>query len=61
MHWRLAHDDCTIFKKMFGAMHFISYINRSIATKVDSSYLGYNNCLTAHSTYVLWRAVGTKK
>ena len=29
------------FKKMFGAMHFINYINRSIATKVDSTYLGY--------------------
>ena len=28
------------FKK-FGAMHFIYYINRSIATKVDSTYLGY--------------------
>ena len=25
----------------FGAMHFIYYINRSIATKVDSTYLGY--------------------
>ena len=24
--------------KMFGAMHFIYYINRSIATKVDSTY-----------------------
>ena len=29
-----------IFKK-FGAMHFIYYIKRSIATKVDSTYLGY--------------------
>ena len=28
------------FKK-FGAMHFIYYIHRSIATKVDSTYLGY--------------------
>ena len=27
--------------KMFGAMHFIYYINRSIASKVDSTYLGY--------------------
>ena len=27
--------------KKFGAMHFIYYINRSIATKVDSTYLGY--------------------
>ena len=26
---------------MFGAMFFIYYINRSIATKVDSTYLGY--------------------
>ena len=29
---------------MFGAMHFIYYtkdINKSIATKVDSTYLGY--------------------
>ena len=29
---------CTL---KFGAMHFIYYINRSIATKVDSTYLGY--------------------
>ena len=29
------------FIKMFGAMHFIYYISRSIATKVDSTYLGY--------------------
>ena len=27
--------------KMFGAMHFIYYINRSIAMKVESTYLGY--------------------
>ena len=27
--------------KKFGAMHFIYYINRSIATKVDLTYLGY--------------------
>ena len=27
--------------KMFGAVLFIDYINRSIATKVDSTYLGY--------------------
>ena len=27
--------------KKFVAMHFIYYINRSIATKVDSTYLGY--------------------
>ena len=26
---------------MFGAMHFIYYIHRSIATKVDSIYLDY--------------------
>ena len=25
----------------FGAMHFTYYINRLIATKVDSTYLGY--------------------
>ena len=31
----------TPFKKMFGPMHFIYYKNRSIATKVDSTYLGY--------------------
>ena len=28
-------------KNMFGAMRFIYYINRSIATKGDSTYLGY--------------------
>ena len=26
---------------MFGAMHFISYMNRPIATKVNSTYLAY--------------------
>ena len=30
-----------IFKKIFSAKHFIYYIYRSIATKVDSTYLGY--------------------
>ena len=34
------HNSDTDFKKL-GAMHFIYYINRSIATKVDSTYLGY--------------------
>ena len=38
-------------------MHFIYYINRSIATKVDSTYLGY--WPTAHSVYVLWRELGS--
>ena len=28
-------------KKMFSAMHFTYYINRSTATKVDSTYFGY--------------------
>ena len=32
--------------KMFGAMHFIYYINRLAATKVDSTYLG---CLTSNA------------
>ena len=33
---------------MFSAMHFIYYINRSIATKVDSTYLGTQRiCLVA--------------
>ena len=41
----------------FGAMHFIYYINRSMATKVDSAYLGY--WPTAHSVYVLWRELGS--
>ena len=41
-----------LYLKMFGAMHFIYYINRSIATKVDSIYLDYrptphNICLVA--------------
>ena len=38
---------------MFGAMQFTYYINKSIATNVDSTYLGYSP--TAHSVYVLWR------
>ena len=35
---------------MFGAKHFIYYINKSIAIKVDSTYLSYK--LTAHNVYV---------
>ena len=35
---------------MFGAVHFIYCINSSIATKVDSTYLGYQ--LTAHNVHV---------
>ena len=35
---------------MFAALHFISHINRSVATKVDSTYLG--NYPTAHNVYV---------
>ena len=38
-------EDCykvePFFKYMFGAMHFIYHIQRSLATKVDSTYLGY--------------------
>ena len=30
-----------MFFLKFGAMHFIYYINRSIATKVDLTYLGF--------------------
>ena len=40
--YALIHACCIIICqiKMFGAMHFIYYINRSIATKVVSTYLG---------------------
>ena len=31
---------CRMMYNKFGAMHFIYYISRSIATKVDSTYLG---------------------
>ena len=31
----------TFLFKMFGTMHFIFYVNGSITTKVDSTYLGY--------------------
>ena len=30
-----------ILFEMFGAMHFIKYINISMATDVDSTYLSY--------------------
>ena len=33
------HIDIVVL--MFGAVHFIYCINSSIATKVDSTYLGY--------------------
>ena len=41
-----SHDHCNTSRKQlmtlkFGAMHFIYYINRSIVTKVDSTYLDY--------------------
>ena len=46
--------------KMFGAMHFIYYINKSIATKIDSTYLGYQS--TAHNVYLcLCRPVGANQ
>ena len=45
MHKCLSDAPKIIFKLyasiMFGAMHFIYYINKSIATKVDSTYLGH--------------------
>ena len=54
-----THDITLWLKVMFGSMHFIYYINRSIATKVDSTYLNY--WPTAHSVYVLWRPVGVNQ
>ena len=48
---------CSNSLKMFGAMHFIYYIYRSIATKVDSTYLDYID--QQHITYMScgrWRA-----
>ena len=44
---------------MFGAMHYIYYINRSIATKVDSTYLGHSP--TAHNIYGFWLPVGANQ
>ena len=38
---------------MFGAMHFIYYINRLITTKVYSGYLGYSS--RVHNVYVWGR------
>ena len=53
------HATLRLFK-MFGAMHFIYYTNRSIATKVDSNIWAvdqqHNSTqqhTTAHSVYVL--------
>ena len=42
--------------KKFGAMHFIYYINRSIATKVDLFGLLTNSTMRI---YVLWRELGS--
>ena len=40
-------------KNVGGAMHFICYINRLTATKVDSTYLG---CLTSNTQRIcLWQ------
>ena len=45
---------------MFGAGHFIFCINSSIATKVDSTYLGYSVRIeTAHNVHVF--ATGGRK
>ena len=45
-----CHKPLTVIalRRMFGAMHFIYYINRSIATKVDLTYLGYDQQHTAY-------------
>ena len=45
---RKTHDKTQ--NQMFGAVHFIYCINSSIATKVDSTYVGY--LTTAHNVYV---------
>ena len=42
---------------MFGAVHFIYYINRFIATKLDSTYLGHQP--TAHKLCLV--AAGGRK
>ena len=47
---------------MFDAMHVIYHINRSIATKVDSTYLSYQP--TAHNVYMyvlVWQPVGANQ
>ena len=41
LNYKKKHFSKLLLIKMFGAMHFIYYINKSIATKVDSTYLGY--------------------
>ena len=38
------------YLSFFGAKYFIYNINRSIATKVDSTYLSYSS--TEHNRYV---------
>ena len=43
---------------MFRAIHYIYYVNRPIATKVDSTYLGYRP--TTHSVLCLEARAGRK-
>ena len=49
----------THFFTHFCATHFIYNINRAIATKVDSTYLGY--WPRAHIVYVLWWELGANQ
>ena len=46
-----------IYKNVGGAMHFIYYINRLTATKVDSTYLG---CFTSNTQRIM-SVVGLKR
>ena len=36
------------YNKMFGAMYFVYYINRSIAMEVDSTFWAFDQQLTAY-------------
>ena len=49
----VSEPEFQVKKNVGGAMHFIYYINRLTATKVDSTYLG---CLTSNTQRIcLWQ------
>ena len=47
----IMYHDISFSKKLFGAMHFIYYINRSIATKLYSLFLAIDQ---QHTTYMFY-------
>ena len=52
--WANVSQCGPIWANVGGAMHFMYYINRLTATKVDSTYLG---CFTSNTHYTAYMSV----